>query len=74
MIKEISQFDKLSLLKLQKEYAAYLTKNDKTIMAKIYGLFSIKFTGVEKVSFIMMKNLDYIEKDKIIFKYDLKFS
>ncbi len=66
--------EKVYLLNLASEYAKYLCDNADTILAKIYGLFSLKINQSKKFYFIIMQNLDIYPESSVIFKYDLKFS
>ena len=52
-------------------------ENKWSLIAKIYGVFSISnlsADGSEPFYVILMENLDPFPKDMILFKYDRKFS
>eukprot|EP00347_Sterkiella_histriomuscorum_P011407 403372578 len=74
LVKEIDSDEKHNLLKFSEIYSEYILGNQRTTLAKIYGLFSLKLPGINKVYFIIMQNLDYYSDNTVIFRYDLKFS
>jgi len=57
-----------------KNYHAHLNDNPRSLLAKIYGCFSIKVNNKNKVYHILMENLDPLDDEFILFKYDMKFS
>ncbi len=75
ILKEVDQMEKQYLLNIAEEYSEYLSDNESTLLARIYGLFSVRLRrGEEKMYFMIMQNLDSFPKGSVIFKYDLKFS
>ncbi|CDW81549.1 phosphatidylinositol phosphate kinase pipk5 [Stylonychia lemnae] len=74
IIKEIDSEEKGYLIRIAQQYAEYIKENRDSLLARIYGLFSLKIENQSKVYFIIMHNLDIYPKDSVIFKYDLKFS
>eukprot|EP00347_Sterkiella_histriomuscorum_P004969 403358396 len=74
IVKEIDSNEKNYLINISNDYKNHLQENQKSLMAKIYGLFSLKIENQSKVYFIIMQNLDIYPEHSVIFKYDLKFS
>ena len=74
LIKEISEGERDFFLSLIKDYHHHLNTNPRSLLAKIYGWFSIRVNNKNKVFHILMENLDSIDDDFILFKYDMKFS
>jgi hypothetical protein len=66
--------DKYTIRKIAKEYSVHVKSNKNTLLAKIFGLFSLKMFSINKLYFIIMENLEYDIGGDIAFKYDLKFS
>ena len=74
-MKEVDDLEKAYLLNIASEYSEYIKDNETTVLAKIYGLFSLKLHNrQDKLYFIIMQNLDIFTPGSVIFKYDLKFS
>ena len=62
-------------LKFLPEYEIHLNKNSKSLLARIYGVYTIKMNGLSKVNLILMANtLLYKEESKIERVFDLKGS
>jgi len=74
LIKEISEEERDFFLSLVKEYHSHLNNNPRSLLAKIYGCFSIRVNNKNKVYHILMENLDPLDDEHILFKYDMKFS
>lgn len=74
LIKEISEEERDFFLHLVKNYHNHLNLNPRSLLAKIYGCFWIRVNNKTKVYHILMENLDPIDDDFILFKYDMKFS
>ena len=74
LIKEISEGERDFFLSLVKDYHHHLNINPRSLLAKIYGCFAIRVNNKNKVYHILMENLDPIDDDFILFKYDMKFS
>jgi hypothetical protein len=74
LIKEVSEEERDFFLSLVKNYHAHLLANPRSLLAKIYGIFSIKVNNKNKVYHILMENLDPLDDEFILFKYDMKFS
>ena len=62
------------LIKIAEKYTEYLHDNPLSLLSKIYGLFSLKMPQINKVYFIVMHNFDIFSEQKVVFRYDLKFS
>jgi Phosphatidylinositol-4-phosphate 5-Kinase len=74
-MKEVDALEKDYLINIADEYSEFIVQNHNTLLAKIYGLFSLKFHNRQaKMYFIIMQNLDIFQSGSVIFKYDLKFS
>ena len=74
IIKSAKTEEKHLLIDIIWEYVRHITQNRKSMIAKIYGIFSLSIEDWEPFYFILMENLDPFEKSKILFKYDRKFS
>ncbi|CDW88370.1 g-protein-coupled receptor family protein [Stylonychia lemnae] len=74
LVKEIDSYEKDTMIKFSEYYAEYLEGNEKSLLARIYGLFSLKLPQISKVYFVIMQNLDFYSDSKVLFRYDLKFS
>lgn len=74
LIKEISEEERDFFLSLVKNYHTHLSNNPRSLLAKIYGCFSIRVNNKNKVYHILMENLDPLDEEFILFKYDMKFS
>lgn len=74
LIKEVSEEERDFFLSLVKNYHSHLRDNNRSLLAKIYGCFSIKVNNKNKVYHILMENLDPLDDEFILFKYDMKFS
>jgi len=74
LIKEVSEEERDFFLTLVKNYHGHLNSNPRSLLAKIYGCFSVKVNNKNKVYHILMENLDPLDDDFILFKYDMKFS
>ena len=74
LIKEISEEERDFFLSLVKNYHSHLHDNPRSLLAKIYGCFSIRVNNKNKVYHILMENLDPLDDQFILFKYDMKFS
>jgi len=42
LVKEIDSFEKNTLIKFSEYYSEYIEGNEKSLLARIYGLFSLK--------------------------------
>jgi hypothetical protein len=74
IIKEIDSEEKAYLISIAQDLATYVSDNKTTVLAKIYGFFSLKKDRQDKVYFIIMHNLGVFPENSVAFKYDLKFS
>jgi 1-phosphatidylinositol-4-phosphate 5-kinase len=74
ILKEIDRKEKDSLYKMAEKYDKYLEENPKSLLCRIYGLFSLKLPDISKFFFIVMNNFDCFSQNKVVFRYDLKFS
>ena len=75
IIKTLSSSDKKKLTEIMSDYCAYLTKNNDSLLARIYGMFSINRPLHKSVDIIIMQNTCLIkEKTNKIFSFDLKGS
>lgn len=74
LIKELSKSEKDLMIEILSKYRENLDKNPKSILARIYGVFSFKIKEKKKVFHVLMENLDPFDDDFCLFKYDLKFS
>ena len=56
-------------------YSEYLSKNSRSQICRIFGLFEFKFDNFDKsIKLIVMESLDPIYSDSKLRKYDLKGS
>ena len=58
ILKEIDPGEKTTLIEISQHYLEFLVENPKTLIAKIYGIFSLKLPNINKVNFIVMQNID----------------
>ena len=56
IIKTISQEDLRTSINFVPKYFEHMTNNPEAILAKIYGIFSLKMKGVIPLPFILMEN------------------
>jgi len=54
LVKEIDRNEKTNLIKFSEYYCEYIEGNEKSLLARIYGLFSLKLPQISKVYFIIM--------------------
>jgi 1-phosphatidylinositol-4-phosphate 5-kinase len=59
ILKEIEVAEKHTLCKNAEKYVEFITENSNTLLARIYGLFSLKLPHINKVHFIIMQNFDF---------------
>jgi len=61
------------LMKMLPEYLMFLKANPNSLMARIYGIFTVRMEGVEKVHILLMSNAAQVGKlvEKV---FDLKGS
>ena len=55
------------------KYESHLKDQPKTLLVRIFGLFSIKVTGVDKFYFIIMHNLEVFPNEYVIQRYAFDF-
>jgi len=58
LLKEVTYIEKHVLISFIGKYLEHLKKNPKSLIAKIFGLFSLKLDKIKKAYFIIMQNLD----------------
>jgi hypothetical protein len=56
------------------EYVNYITKNNNSLLCRIYGMYNIILSQGQEILIIVMRNVIGEFKDNIIAKYDLKGS
>ena len=75
IIKTMKTAELKALKRILPEYVAYLIKNPYSMLAKIYGMFTLKRSLMEPVSVILMENtLQLRDPKKLLATYDLKGS
>lgn len=75
MIKTMRKDEFVTMLKILDSYIDHLIKYPDSLLAKIFGVFTIKKEGMEPVHLMLMENsLQFKDKSKIRFVYDLKGS
>lgn len=75
IIKTMKDSERKVLLKILPEYVRYLKENPYSMLAKIYGVFSLKRPLMRNVTVMLMENTIQAEsKDQLIATYDLKGS
>jgi len=66
--------EKALMIQFVSEYVHHLVLNEKSLIAKIYGIFSISIEKREPFYVLLLENLDPFNKNDVLFKYDRKFS
>ena len=69
----VDQFDLIRKTFLN-EYVNYITKNNNSLLCRIYGMYNIILSQGQEILIIVMRNVIGEFKDNIIAKYDLKGS
>lgn len=62
--------EKALMISLGSDYVHHIVHNEKSLIAKIYGVFSVSIEKREPVYYILLENLDPFPKENVIFKYD----
>ena len=62
ILKELDKSEKTTLFNMSKNYLAYLDLCPKSLLSKIYGLFSLKLPEINKVYVIIMQNFDFFSE------------
>ena len=62
------------MVDLVSSYVRHIIENRRSLIAKIFGLYSISIEGKGHFYVILLENLDPFNKEDILFKYDRKFS
>lgn len=57
-----------------KNYHEHITSHEDSLLARIYGVYSVVIRGVSQINFILMQNLMCIQKSNIKRIFDLKGS
>lgn len=74
LLKKMKTEEKNLLINISSDYVHHLVTNEKSLIAKVFGVFSISIERREPFYVLLLENLDpFLEKD-ILFKYDRKFS
>ena len=64
-----------TMLKILPSYVEHHRRYPDSLLAKIFGVFTVKKEGMEKVHLMLMENtMQFKDKNKIKFVYDLKGS
>lgn len=71
-IKTIKKSERKIMLKFLKAYHQHLSEYPKSLLCKIFGLYTLKIPGVTAIYIILMQNLLYMIKPNSI--YDIKGS
>lgn len=76
MIKTIKEEEKEKMIEILPEYFEHLKYNNQSLLAKIYGIFSIEIESISKIYFLMMENtLKHFKDNNLEYRvYDLKGS
>ena len=73
LIKTMNRSEQRVLMKALPQYLDHLRKNPKSLIAKIYGIYTVKMEDIQEVHILLMNNLFLKVKDKIS-EFDLKGS
>ena len=73
LIKTMNTSEQLVLKEALPEYLQHLKKNPKSLIAKIYGIYTVKMEDIREVHILIMGNLFLNVKEKIS-EFDLKGS
>lgn len=64
-----------TMLKILPGYIEHHRRNPNSLIAKIFGVFTVKKEGMEAVHLMLMENvMQFKDKNKVRFVYDLKGS
>ena len=75
MIKTMKEHEVVTMLKILPAYIEHHRKNPNSLLAKIFGIFTIKKKKYERQHVMLMENTKQLQdKDKEKFVYDLKGS
>ena len=75
MIKTMRNDEFETMLKILPDYIEHHRRYPDSLLAKIFGVFTVKKEGMEKVHLMLMENtMQFKDKNKIKFVYDLKGS
>ena len=76
MIKTLKEeeLDLLAKRGLLEKYYQHISKNPKSLLARFYGVFTIKIQYMKKINIIVMDNLMGEHVEEAIRMYDLKGS
>lgn len=75
MIKTMTKDELKVMLDILPSYIKHHQDNPTSLIAKIFGVFTVKVQGVEEVHFALMENTVQLEHpDLLRFKFDLKGS
>jgi hypothetical protein len=66
--------EKNLMINIVTSYVRHIIQNKKSLIAKIFGVFSISIDQRETFYVLLLENLDPFPKKDVIFKYDRKFS
>lgn len=70
----MSNTERHVMIDLVGSYVRHITKCKRSLIAKIYGVFSISINDWDPFYVVLLENLDPFPTDHIYFKYDRKFS
>ena len=73
LIKTMNTSEQQVLKEALPEYLQHLKKNPKSLIAKIYGIYTVKMEDIREVHILIMGNLFLNVKEKIS-EFDLKGS
>lgn len=74
IIKMMTKEEKEVFVDMSVDYAGHLVDNKRTLIAKIFGIYSVRIDKKQKFYLMIIENLDPFEDDYVLFKYDRKFS
>ena len=74
LIKSMKDDDVQAFKKSFKEYTEHIFKQKDSLLARIYGVYSIEMEGTEEVHVLLMKNTSQCDDDYIKYVFDLKGS
>ena len=75
IIKTLRSDEIMTFLNTLPDYYRHLSRNRKSVLSRIYGVYTIKMTHLEPVNIVLMQNTMRINNDsKVQFVFDLKGS
>lgn len=62
LIKSMKAEEKALMIQIVADYVTHIVKNEKSLIAKIYGIFSVSIERREPMYYLLLENLDPFQK------------